>query len=231
MRQERVNRTSRAHRRGDGVKIPTGFPTRIVSAGNGARERVRSARPVDDEASLSFGMHHPPLLQRLHDTDRALFARFALAEDAPWAAKRFWVGFTHLGGATAVIFAVLVPLLFAEGHTHQAAVLGAWSLLVSHLLVQVVKRNAVRSRPAPAREGRTPVGAPDRFSFPSGHSCSAMAVGFAYAMSWHAYATPLLVLAVVIGMSRVRLGLHYPSDVVAGQAIAIATVLGFWLVL
>ena len=170
-------------------------------------------------------------LLRLSATDRALFARFALTEGAPSASMRFWVGLTHLGGATAVIFAVLVPLLFAEGHTHQAAVLAAWSLLISHLIVQVIKRNAVRSRPEPAREGRTPVGAPDRFSFPSGHASSAMAVGFAYGMSMHAFALPLLVLAMIIGVSRVRLGLHYPSDVVAGQVIAIVTVLGFWLVL
>lgn len=176
-------------------------------------------------------MHQTPLLQRLHARDRDLFTRFALTEEAPAAAMRFWVVFTHLGGATAVIFAVLLPLLLAEGHTYRAAVLGAWSLLVSHLAVQVIKRNAVRSRPEPAREGRTAVGVPDRFSFPSGHSCSAMAVGFAYAMSWHVYATPLLVLALIIGASRVRLGLHYPSDVIAGQAIAVVTVLGFWLVL
>ena len=180
---------------------------------------------------LCYRMHRVPLLLRLNATDRAMFARFALTEEAPRATMRAWVAVTHLGGATAVIFAVLMPLLFSKGHTHQAAVLAAWSLLISHLVVQVIKRNAVRSRPEPAREGRTAVGVPDRFSFPSGHSASAMAVAFAYGMSMHAYALPLMVLAVIIGMSRVRLGLHYPSDVVAGQAIAMVTVLGFWFLL
>jgi membrane-associated phospholipid phosphatase len=49
-------------------------------------------------------------------------------------------------------------------------------------------------------------------------------------MSLPTLALPLTVLAVVVGMSRVRLGVHYPGDVFAGQAIAIATVLSFWTI-
>ena len=69
---------------------------------------------------------------------------------------------------------------------------------------------------------------PDRFSFPSGHACAAMSVAFAYGMSMPGLALPLTLLAVIVGMSRVRLGVHFPGDVLAGQVIAIATVLGFW---
>jgi undecaprenyl-diphosphatase len=169
-----------------------------------------------------------PLLFRLDASDRALFSRLALSDAASVSSMRLWIVVTHLGGATSAIAAVLLPLLLSRGRLHNAAVLAAWSLLVSHLLVQVVKRNAVRPRPALAREGRSLVDVPDRFSFPSGHACAAMAVAFAYGLSMPAFALPLTVLAVIIGMSRVRLGVHYPGDVLAGQTIAIATVLGFW---
>jgi undecaprenyl-diphosphatase len=169
-----------------------------------------------------------PLLLRLDARDRALFSRLALRSGAPVSSLRLWIAVTHLGGATSAILAVVLPLLLAEGTLHAAASLGAWSLTVSHLIVQLIKRSAGRPRPAPARQGRSLVGAPDRFSFPSGHACAAMSVAFAYGMSLPALALPLSVLAVVVGMSRVRLGVHYPGDVFAGQAIAIATVLGFW---
>lgn len=172
-----------------------------------------------------------PLLPRLDERDRALFARLALADGAPVSSLRLWTAVTHLGGASSAIAAVLIPLLFGTGTVHRASVLGAWSLLVSHLVVQLVKRSIGRPRPAPAREGRSLVGVPDRFSFPSGHSCAAMAVAFSYGLATPVLAVPLTVLAVVIGMSRVRLGVHYPGDVLAGQMIAMGTALAFWTVL
>jgi undecaprenyl-diphosphatase len=173
-------------------------------------------------------MMRTPILLRLDASDRALFSRLALSDAASMSSTRLWIAVTHLGGATSMVLAVLLPLLLTAGPVHNAAVLGAWSLLVSHLVVQVVKRNAGRPRPAQAIEGRSLVGVPDRFSFPSGHACAAMAVAFAYGMLMPAYALPLTLLAVIVGMSRVRLGVHYPGDVLAGQAIAIVTVLGFW---
>ena len=173
-------------------------------------------------------MMRAPLLLRLDASDRALFGRLALTAESPLSSARLWIVVTHLGGATSAVLSVLLPLLLAQGSVRSAAALGACSLLVSHLLVQIVKRRAVRPRPAPAREGRSLVDVPDHFSFPSGHACAAMSVAFAYGLSMPAFALPLVVLAVVVGMSRVRLGVHYPGDVIVGQAIAILTVLGFW---
>ncbi len=170
----------------------------------------------------------PPLLPLLDARDRALFSRLALSDAAAPSSLRLWIAVTHLGGATSAILAVLFPLMLASGAVHRAAALGAWSLAVSHLLVQVVKRSIGRPRPALARQGRSLVSMPDRFSFPSGHACAAMSVAFAYGMSMPGLALPLTLLAVIVGMSRVRLGVHFPGDVLAGQAIAIATVLGFW---
>jgi undecaprenyl-diphosphatase len=65
---------------------------------------------------------------------------------------------------------------------------------------------------------------PDRFSFPSGHATAAMAVALAYAVVFPALAPLLIAVAEAVGFSRVRLGVHYPSDVLVGQVIAIGTV-------
>ena len=67
------------------------------------------------------------------------------------------------------------------------------------------------------------IDAPDRFSFPSGHSAAAMAVAAMYALTFPSLGIWLLPIAVLVGYSRVALGVHYPLDVVAGQAIALLT--------
>jgi undecaprenyl-diphosphatase len=70
----------------------------------------------------------------------------------------------------------------------------------------------------------------DEFSFPSGHTLQA--VGFTVvALAWYPLLAPLLLsFTALVATSRVVLGLHYPSDVLA--AIGIGSALGslaLWL--
>ena len=70
----------------------------------------------------------------------------------------------------------------------------------------------------------------DEFSFPSGHTLQA--VGFTVvALAWYPLLAPLLLgFTALVAASRVVLGLHYPSDVLA--AIGIGSTLGaiaLWL--
>jgi undecaprenyl-diphosphatase len=63
---------------------------------------------------------------------------------------------------------------------------------------------------------------PDHFSFPSGHSITAFAVTLPLAMSYPAIMLVLMFCAISVAVSRVILGLHFLSDVVAGSAIGSA---------
>ncbi|MBK9081953.1 MAG: phosphatase PAP2 family protein [Rhizobiales bacterium] len=56
-------------------------------------------------------------------------------------------------------------------------------------------------------------------SFPSGHSTTAFAASVALAFFAPGWRAPLLTLAVLIAVSRVALGVHYPSDVIAGAFV------------
>lgn len=165
------------------------------------------------------------LLHRLDARDRALLGRWVLDELTPARAARAWRGLTHAGGLRVSVLAVLAPGFLGAGAVRTAAVVAGLALLLSHLVVQLVKRRVLRARPTAHAAHVAHVEVPDRFSFPSGHSCAAMSVAFAYAAAFPALAVPLTLLATLVGFSRVRLGVHYPGDVVAGQAIAIATVL------
>jgi undecaprenyl-diphosphatase len=160
-------------------------------------------------------------LARLDARDRALFLRMTLIGRHPSRASRAaWVIVTHAGGLWASVFASTIPLLI-DGAIRAAAVHALAGLALSHALVQIVKRNVERPRPSALTHFNTLVAEPTCFSFPSGHATAAMSVAFMYAFAFPNYAIALMVLAVAVGFSRVRLGVHYPGDVLAGQLIAL----------
>ena len=164
----------------------------------------------------------PSLLHRLDARDRALFVRWASTAATTRRARVTWTTLTHAGGATCTILASIVPL-WLHGALRDAARLALATLVVSHLVVQLIKRSVGRPRPSRGTSCTNLVTEPDKFSFPSGHAAAAMSIAFAYAVVFPPATLPLVAIAALVGMSRVCLGVHYPGDVLAGQTIALAT--------
>jgi undecaprenyl-diphosphatase len=162
------------------------------------------------------------LFLRLDARDRALLTRWAIGHSASRTVRLFWLAVTHLGGASCVIALAVLPL-FINSLPERAAVDATVTLVVSHLLVQFVKRTVSRPRPSLDGSYAALIRAPDRFSFPSGHSAAAMSVAFPYAVAYPPLAVPLLMAAMAVGVSRVSLGVHYPGDVFVGQLLAVLT--------
>jgi undecaprenyl-diphosphatase len=63
------------------------------------------------------------------------------------------------------------------------------------------------------------VGCGGRFSFPSNHAANSFAIACLIAYFYKRYAAPVMAFAVLVGISRIYLGRHYPSDVLGGMLL------------
>lgn len=92
--------------------------------------------------------------------------------------------------------------------------------LTGTLIYKWLKKATHRPRPFQVRQDVWVVGKPlDRFSFPSGHTLHAVAFSVVAMHYYPQLAIILMPFTFMVAMSRVILGLHYPSDVLAGASI------------
>jgi undecaprenyl-diphosphatase len=141
--------------------------------------------------------------------------------------------FTLLGSplSVSIIAAGSCLALWLKGHTLRS-ILIAITTIGGSLLMWILKLAFHRHRPEPFFDTRLPAS----YSFPSGHAlmsfclCGAAAALFAASQKkrWVRIAiwTTASVVAGAIGYSRIYLGVHYPSDVLAGYLGAIVWVSG-----
>lgn len=148
-------------------------------------------------------------------TDLALTRRLRRLTDERHALAYF-AAVSRLGDGL-VWYLLMLALLLAGGEAGQRAVLQMALLGIASLVAyKVLKRLSRRPRPLRVEQAlRTRVAPLDEFSFPSGHTLHA--VGFTLVLTQHYPESALLLwpLTASIAASRVVLGLHYPSDVLA----------------
>ena len=161
-------------------------------------------------------------LERLAAWDRGLcrrfnrFSRFTVARVVLAAVSRL--------GDGAFWYTLMAAVLAAGGMDAVPAVLHMVAAGVACTITyKALKRGTSRPRPCVAQPGITLCAAPlDQYSFPSGHTLHAVAFTL-IALAYYPQLFWLLVpFTALIALSRVVLGLHYPSDVVAGASIGAA---------
>ena len=128
----------------------------------------------------------------------------------------FWKGITHLGDFG------MIPK-----KTRKAGVASALALIIGTLITNVAIKNVVaRIRPYEViQELDLMIEKQKDFSFPSGHTCASFASAFAiykckevFPKKWRIAA---MVLATLIALSRLYVGVHYPTDVLGGLIVGL----------
>lgn len=102
--------------------------------------------------------------------------------------------------------------------------------LVAAALYKVLKRWTRRPRPFRSHADITAYVAPlDEFSFPSGHTLHAVSFSLV-ALGWFPVLAPLLIpFTLLVALSRVVLGVHYPSDVLAATLVGVLLAQMSWV--
>ncbi|MCE5232900.1 MAG: phosphatase PAP2 family protein [Mizugakiibacter sp.] len=153
-----------------------------------------------------------------------------------WGARRavaaFFGAISRLGDGAFWYALMLVFAALGGGRGVQAALHMLATGTVALALYRGLKRWTRRPRPFRACDGVVAHAPPlDEFSFPSGHTLHAVSFSLVALAYFPALAVLLLPFTALIAASRVVLGLHYPSDVLAAAGIGVALgSLSLWIV-
>lgn len=159
-----------------------------------------------------------PLMQAIH------------SYSAPWL-DALMIGITHLGTYGAGLTGIGVSLWMWNRHDR----MHIWALWISFGGAVVINAalKLLFARPRPTVF--PPLMAEISYSFPSGHTIAAVTLyGFLALLLWHnrRWLQGLLVALIIplVALSRVYLGVHYPSDVLGALAIGILWLAPVWAI-
>lgn len=131
--------------------------------------------------------------------------------------------FTFIGGGVPVVVVsfIIMFFLYKVLHHRRELILFIWVVIGSAILNESLKLIFHRARPVLHR-----IIDANGFSFPSGHSMAAFSLyGVVAFLLWRHVSTPIgrgilliasIIMIMAIGVSRIYLGVHYPSDVIGG---------------
>ena len=130
---------------------------------------------------------------------------------------------TTLGDKGYIWIAATIALLIPK-KTRKIGVMSAIALLGSLLINNELIKNLVK-RPRPFvtfTDLQILIPTPSQYSFPSGHTSSSFAAAAVfYRHLPKKIGIPSIILAGLIGFSRLYIGVHYPTDVIAGVVMGV----------
>ena len=132
---------------------------------------------------------------------------------------------THLGDK-GLFWTILTLALMFFRKTRKTGVTSAISMVIGLIVVNIILKNWVaRIRPYELVEGlNLMIEKQKDFSFPSGHATNSFACAWVlFRELKKPYGVSALILAILIALSRLFVGVHYPTDIIIGIAIGICS--------
>ncbi len=141
-----------------------------------------------------------------------------------WRAPRWFrilmILMTRMGDGWLWYSLGLILFFFGGAHRFLAIGAAASAAVAGIFLFRALKKTSKRKRPCEVEPHCwASILPPDKYSFPSGHSITAFAIAISIGMFYPELTGPLLAVALLIASSRIILGMHFLSDVLAGSAI------------
>ncbi len=165
------------------------------------------------------------IITAVNKVDLAAFKWCMSRKSAPQVASiSRWVSSLGDGYLYVLIGAVLYWLSTETSMSMFKTTLVAFAIELPAYLV--FKNSIKRNRPSEVIVGFEAFLAPsDKFSFPSGHTAAAFLMATMIAIFYPPFMMFAIVLASLIGISRVLLGVHFPTDILAGIALGVGSAL------
>ena len=152
----------------------------------------------------------------LQDIDDSIYRSVHDGWHSDFADKYFCTA-NALGGGEFYLGANLALMCFGDSKMRDSSKLSSVTVATSIATVMLLKCAVGRPRPEDANPPRWDS------SFPSGHTAAAFAMAYIYGEQYPRLRIPLYLFATSVGLSRIYLGEHYPSDVLTGAAIGVAS--------
>ncbi len=130
---------------------------------------------------------------------------------------------TYLGSGSCFFISVALIMLATRRYRRTAVIMLA-SIAAGYIVANLIMKNVfARSRPFWIRDDVILlIKGPKDYSFPSGHTVSAFVSATVLFIRHRRFGIPALLLAALIGFSRLYLYVHFPSDVFGGMLVGIA---------
>ena len=157
----------------------------------------------------------------------------SLSRTGQYRLVRDWFRFISRLGDGVFWYTLMLAILLAERGEGVEPVLHMLLVgLTGTILYKWLKHKTHRPRPYQVRQDVFITGKPlDRFSFPSGHTLHAVCFGLTAIYYFPLLSVLITPFMLMVAISRVVLGLHYPSDVLAGAAIGYVLVISSFTLL
>lgn len=135
---------------------------------------------------------------------------------------RIMIRVTDLGGAVFTTIFAMALVVFGSRQIKLMGLEAIVALSFGQIFVQSLKKLFSRERPYKILEQLHTFGIDlSDYSFPSGHTTASFSLATTIALNMPRFTILVFFMAIIIGMSRIYLGVHYPTDVAAGIILGI----------